>query len=119
MSHSVSISLSDLKPSCIERMLTQAWAQNSDRKEPRKLFRGQKAVAGDDDDDADDVDVDEEEEEEEDENAKLVNLSEENRGSSNPPEATEDDFEEGLVRKTMSSKKVQMPKVVTRGKVPK
>lgn len=117
MAHKFAVSLSDLKPSCVTRMLGEALSKTQGHKEPRKLFRGQTDPNEDSEDDDDDDDV-EEPSVEEDENSKLVDLAEENKGKSNAPEATEDDFDEGLVRKTMQGK-VKMPKVVSKGKAPK
>lgn len=118
MSHSFAISLSDLKPSCVQRMLGHALSKQSRTQGPKKLFRGQTDPNEDSEDDDDDVE--DPSETEEDENSKLVDLAEEKRGSSRPPQATEDDFDEGLVRKTMTSNKSnRMPKVVSKGKMPK
>jgi len=90
MAMSFPIDLSDLKRSCVDRILRETVFADmkSNAKRPGKM--------------PEDMDDEDEEEEEESESEKLASLHSETKGSPAPIPVTEEDFKKGSMRKAMS-----------------
>lgn len=99
MPRNLNVDLSDLKESCVRRLLREVVTQDMSVSKPASMRGEAKCTSCHSEPDGDE-DMDDEDEESESE--KLVNLQQETRGKPAPLPVTEEDFSEGTLRKAVA-----------------